>query len=186
MKTFPRLAADPGRIVANRDATVRELKLALFEAPQHSRRSDAPAVLLAASMISGWRRECIEVRHAGKTQMVQTAPRKSVLGHAATALDESNACNAIEVVVHDPIQWLTSCTDDDLRVGENLAVIGDEVVQFGEATALGAGRFRLGRLWRGRAGTTGTAHSKGEPFVLLKHGALQPIMLPVWKRGSPV
>ena len=100
-------------------------------------------------------------------------------------LDESDADNTIEIVPHDPNRWLTSCTNDDLQVGDNLAA-RDEVIQFGEVTALGAGRFRLGRLFRGRAGTTSTAHSRGEPFVLLEHGALQPIMLPVWKRGSPV
>ena len=70
--------------------------------------------------------------------------------------------------------------------GENFAAIGNEVVQFGQATHLGDGRFRLGRLLRGRAGTESTGHSRGEPFVLLDHRTLQPIILAVWKRGSPV
>jgi hypothetical protein len=91
-----------------------------------------------------------------------------------------------EVLLHDRDQWLTSCGDDALQVGENLAAIGNEVVQFGEATSLGNGRFRLGRLLRGRAGTTSMTHSKGEPFVLLERGAVQPIILPVWRRGSAV
>ena len=36
-----------------------------------------------------------------------------------------------------------SCSDGDLEVGENLAAIGNEVIQFRHATPLGAGRFRL-------------------------------------------
>ncbi len=34
MSAYPKLAADAGRIVANRDDPVGELKLALFNAPE--------------------------------------------------------------------------------------------------------------------------------------------------------
>ena len=187
MTAFPRLAADPGRIVGSRDIPAGELKMALFECPEQSRRSDAPTLLLAASTpVSGWKRQWVELHHAGRTQLVQTPPRKSILGHATTELHESEAGAGIEVLLHDSDQWLTSCGDDDLQIGENLAAIGNEVVQFGEATALGAGRFRLDRLLRGRAGTDIGTHFKDEPFVLLQDGTLQPIDLPVWMRGSPV
>jgi hypothetical protein len=51
---------------------------------------------------------------------------------------------------------------------------------------LGRGRFRLGRLRRGQAGTDTAAHSKGEPFALIERSALQPIILPILVPGSPV
>lgn len=186
MKAFPKLAADPGRIVSSRDMPVGELKLALFEVSEHLRASAAPTVLLAASTTaSGWKPGLVEVRHAGRTQMAKMAPRKAVLGYVTTELDGGEA-DAVEVLLHDPDQWLTSCADDALQVGENLAAIGTEVVQFAVATSLGDGRFRLRRVLRGRAGTESTVHFKGEPFVLLERAALQPIILPVWKRGTPV
>jgi hypothetical protein len=187
MKAFPRLAADAGRIVGSRDIPAGKLKMALFQIPEQSRSSDARTLLLAASTAtSGWKRQCIELHHAGRTQLVQTPPRKSVLGHATTRLDETEVGAGVEVVLHDSDHWLTSCSDDDLQVGENLAAIGNEVVQFGDATPLGTGRFRLGRLLRGRAGTDIAIHVRGEPFVLIQHGTLQPIGLHVWMSGSPV
>src|SRR4029079_11833299 len=91
MTAFPRLAADPGRIIGSRDIPAGELKMSLFECREQSRRSDVPALLLAASTPSGWKRQWVELHHAGRTQLVQTPPRKSILGHATTELDENEA-----------------------------------------------------------------------------------------------
>ena len=47
MSSYPRLAADAGRIVANRDVPVGELKMALFDVPESY--SADPTMFLAAS-----------------------------------------------------------------------------------------------------------------------------------------
>lgn len=182
----PRLAADPGRIVANRDVPAGELKIALFNAPEEF--SEGPTVLLAASTPSpGWKRQYVEISHGDRAQLVRTALRKSVLGRAATVLDGGNG-GSIEIRLYDPDQWLVSCSDQDLDLGDNLAALGNEIIQFGQATPLGAGRFRLNRLLRGRKGTEGavTSHVEGEAFVLVERDALAPISLPVWIPRSPV
>jgi hypothetical protein len=44
-----------------------------------------------------------------------------------------------------------------LAAGANLALVGDEIIQFGAAEAIGAGRFRLSSLLRGRFGPNGRA-----------------------------
>jgi hypothetical protein len=185
MRSYPRLAADAGRIVANPDVAAGELKMALFEVPEEF--SGEPGVVLAASTSSpGWRRQHVEIHHAGRVHMVQTPRRKSVLGCATAALGAAQPDALAEVLLYDTEQWLVSCADDDLELGDNLAVLGKEVIQFGEATSLGGGRFRLGRLRRGQAGTKGAAHAKGEPFALIERGGLQLITLPAWSPGSPV
>ena len=53
--------------------------------------------------------------------------------------------------------------------GANAALVGDEVIQFAQATALGNGRYRIAGLLRGRLGTEAatTTHRVGERFVLL-------------------
>jgi hypothetical protein len=88
----------------------------------------------------------------------------------------------------DPDQWLTSSDDDALAAGANLALIGDELVQFGDVTPLGGGRFRLERLLRGRAGTEAAAsgHAVEEIFCLIDMGSLQPITLPITSIGKEV
>ena len=72
--------------------------------------------------------------------------------------------------------------------GANLAVVGRELLQFGQAEPVGPGRFRLSKLLRGRGGTewAATGHSAGEPFVLLQSDALQRAPMPLWVSGSTV
>jgi hypothetical protein len=68
-----------------------------------------------------------------------------------------------------------------LARGGNLALIGEELVQFGSAVPLGAGRWQLAKLLRGRGGTEQAiaAHGPDEPFVLLNGtvSALDPVTL---------
>ena len=94
----------------------------------------------------------------------------------------------VEIALIDADQWLTSCDDDALGSGENLAVLGNELIQFAEVTALGGGKFRLGRLLRGRGGTEWACgiHAVGEIFCVLRAGTLQPVGLPNSSIGATV
>jgi hypothetical protein len=122
---------------------------------------------------------------------IATARARSVLGNALGALSAAAADliddqNSVDVALVDPDQWLTSCDDEALAAGENMAVLGGELLQFGQATPLGNGRFRLSHLLRGRGGTEwacGT-HAEGETFCLLQLGTLQAVALPTWALGA--
>src|SRR3546814_5765375 len=48
---------------------------------------------------------------------------------------------------------LAGASDDALLRGANLCLAGDELLQFGRAEQLGARRYRLSHLLRGRRGT---------------------------------
>jgi hypothetical protein len=87
---------------------------------------------------------------------------------------------------HD--QWLNSCDEEALTGGANLALVGDELLQFADVEPLGAGRFRLTRLRRGFAGTEWALsdHAIGDLFLLIRPGSMQPIALPIRARGSAV
>jgi hypothetical protein len=184
VRRYPKLAADAGRIVANRDLPTGELKLSLFNAP--SGYSPGPMMFLAASAPGPvWRRQYVEISHAGRSHMMRTPRRKSTLGEATTRLGAGGA-GSVEVLLHDPDQWLVSCTEDDLKLGDNLAAFGSEILQFSETTPLGGGRFRLAGLARGQEGTAVASHPKGAPFVLIDRAALEPIYLPVWVPGVMV
>lgn len=187
------LSADPGRIVPNSDVVASPATLALIDAPcPASAEPGGPVVLIAASCPSpGWRTRTITVNGSGQAFATETAPWKSTLGHALTSLATGDPylidkVNSVDVELIDPEQWLTSCDDDALAGGANLAVIGAELVQFGEVTPLGQGRFRLSRLLRGRGGTewaSGT-HAADELFCQLDPTSLRALAIPVWMRGT--
>lgn len=77
---------------------------------------------------------------------------------------------------------------DALTAGANLALLGEELIQFGDVTPLGGGRFRLARLLRGRHGTEGavSGHVLDEVFCLMETGSLQEVTLPIASIGTEV
>ena len=69
-----------------------------------------------------------------------------------------------------------------------LKIGASDGIQFGRATPLGEGRFRLERLVRGRGATEWAAslHQAGELFALIEPETLQSVPLPPWVLGSCV
>lgn len=187
------LAAQGGRIVANAGAAQGALTLALFDVPDVTGESSGSAtLLLAASAQTGsCRQRPVTVSVAGQSFAFRTAKNKSVLGRALAILpagdpDLIDAMNSVEVELVDHDQWLTSGDDESLANGANLAMIGNELIQFGDAAATGPGRFRLARLLRGRGGTEWAiaGHQSTDPFVLVGDGRTATISLPQWVKGA--
>lgn len=181
------IAADPGRVVASPDVKLTGFTMALIDVPSltGSATNDPTVLLAATSAASGWRRSPVELSIGGQIIVTQTAPFKSVLGHAVNALAESSSelideASSLDVQLVDSDQWLTSCDDDGLFAGMNLAALGGELLQFARATPLGAGRFRLSRFLRGRGGTEWacTGHTGGEVFCMLSSASLQALTVP--------
>lgn len=189
------IAGDPGRIVANDDTVAGPLTLALLDIPDVLGLAAAqPVLLIAASSATGaWKRWPVQISFGGQTIATHAARGKSLLGTAATVLGASGTdliddLNSVEVVLIDTDQWLTSCDDDALAAGDNLAVLGSELIQFGEATPLGSGRFRLTHLLRGRGGTEWAYgdHAAGEAFCVIQAGALTAVSMPISSIGALV
>jgi hypothetical protein len=116
-----------------------------------------------------------------------------VLGAAISVLGSGdpyliNADGSLDVQLVDPEQWLISCDDEALVDGSNLAVLGSELLQFGNVEPLGQGKFRLTRLLRGRAGTEWAMndHAIGEPFALIERETLTSVAIPLWVTGASV
>lgn len=82
---------------------------------------------------------------------------------------------------------LSSATKADVLNWANAALIGDEIVQFKDATLIGENKYRLSTILRGRAGTEDcvATHVAGERFVLLD-SSLETISVPRAEWFSPV
>lgn len=189
------LAADPGRFLPPSDLIVGELAMALVELPDLTGHASMnPTVYLAASSPTpSWKRLPVQVGNDQFLLGISTARRKAVMGAAETLLADGavgaiDTVNSIEAQLIDPEHWLTSCDDDALAGGANLALIGDELIQFADVEPLAAGRFRLTRLLRGRYATqwATSTHAIGDLFLLIDPSSLQPISLPPSARGAVV
>ena len=93
------------------------------------------------------------------------AIRRAVVGRTETVLDTRTPLilDELSTVSARGSPTRPSFVNADanaLMAGANLALVGDELLQFGRAEQLGPGRFRLSRLLRGRRGTEWAARTQ--------------------------
>jgi len=96
----------------------------------------------------------------------------AAIGTASTVLgdftqnifDESNSVTVVMINGE-----LASDTELNVLNGANVALLGDEIIQFRDATLVSAGTYTLTGLLRGRQGTewARSTHATGDRFVLL-------------------
>jgi hypothetical protein len=86
--------------------------------------------------------------------------------HPAPYPDQHNSC---QLTLLNPSDELESASQQQMQNGVNLAVIGNELVQFGNASETSTpGTWQLDYWFRGRKSTEVVAHAPGERFVLLQ------------------
>ena len=112
------------------------------------------------------------------TELAQQA-NASVCGVCSNALADTQPwtwdnASTLTVYLNAGYMQLSSATDTQVIQGANLALVGDELIQFANAQLLtdssGATYYQLSRLLRGRRGTEWAManHALGENFVLLQ------------------
>jgi hypothetical protein len=152
-------------------------------------------VAVAGTTGQAWRRVELLVSHDDGITWTSagliTAP--AAMGVAETVVPPGPANrwdehSQVEVVLDNPEAWLQPLPRGSVLAGGNLALLGDELVQFAEVHPLAPGRFRLRGLLRGRFGTEPAmiAHAAGERFVLLEPAASARIDLPMHLLGSRI
>ena len=189
------LPAEPGRAVGSYDALAAPTRIALFDFPGLGTTvQTGPTLhLAAASGAREWRPVPIEISVGGVISSSQTAIGETVMGTTIGTLANGQGAlldllASVEVELVGDAMWLENCDDAALVSGSNLAVLGNELVQYGRAVPSGPKRFLLSRLVRGRRGTEWamSGHVPGEIFALIKSAALRPIGLGQESLGAVV
>lgn len=157
---------------------------------------DVPRLYVAAAGVSpGWRRAALlaSLDDGASWAAIGATAAPAVMGVAASTLaaaDEAlfDTAHAVEVALLHGGMMLEDADDGRLLAGANVALLGDELIQFGRAEPLGGARWRLSRLVRGRRGTEWAAagHAEGERFVLIEAEALMAYDPPVGAAGGTV
>lgn len=196
-RTAPAVAfaapSDAGRAVLGDDRPLSPTRLFLVEPPALGEEAEPrPRLLLAAATAGPWKPVPVELsaNNVPLPGVVMTRPSRAgtmeggLESGPATIID---ARNDVIVRLVEPGALLLSCDDQALGMGANIAMAGNEMLQFGRAEPLGAGRYRLSRLVRGLFGTEWAigSHVVGEPFLLLGQGE-RPIDLDPAMRGATI
>lgn len=193
--TIDSVPADPGRVLPSAGVVPAPTTTALIELPDDgSGASDSPVVVVAASAGGAvWRAVPMQIDIGGSSTVLKTASAPATIGVAETALGGGQSTafdllNSVDVELTNGNDWLESRTDDALADGANLAMLGGELIQFGDALPLGPNRFRLSRLLRGRRGSEWAMaiHQPGDRFVIVDAVRLQPLHLTSAHAGATV
>lgn len=170
--------ADGGRANTEADLPQGDTHLHVFELPPLGGETPAmPRLWIAAGGTGeGWRRaELWLSRDAGATWssfglasgIVPMGAALNVLADAdATRWDEGGF---VDVEMLSEAMWLDGRSALSVLAGANVALLGDEIIQFRSAEGLSPRRFRLRGLLRGRRATEAATggHVAGERFVML-------------------
>lgn len=185
--TLPTLAASPGRVVREPDLPMGATRIEAFELPPLADVPPAvPTVSIAvAGTSAGWRGAEVMLRVGGEPWApVARGAMPSIMGALAApllpgAIAIADLASTIEVtLLHDALE-LGDADAAALRAGGNLALVGDELIQFARAMPLGDARWRLSGLLRGRRGTEAAMvpHPAATRFVLIEEQSLTPCAL---------
>lgn len=190
-------AADPGRVLGAADRVAGETRLAVFDLPPIGEAlAGAPTLAIAAAGTgSGWRSAALSISTDGGASWrdigMTAAPAvlgiiESPPGSADPAIEDRRSAVVVELA-NDAMMLMDAATAA-LDAGANLAMIGDEAVQFGRAEPLGGARWRLSRFWRGRRGTESAmgTQAAGDRFALIAPGTLVTEALAGLAPGSSV
>lgn len=173
-------STDAGRHNPVVDAMVTPTQLQAFELPwDGTGNGNAPVVFAAASSSgAGWKGAALFAPIGSGTgdiaSLGTTGRRRATTGVALNALGLASPllrdlCSTLDVQLAAVDLDLSAATLAAILNGANRALVGEEIVQFANADPLGAGRWRLSGLLRGRGGTEWAigSHAAGEPFTLL-------------------
>ncbi len=146
-------------------------------APLREEDSIAGFYIAAYGPLAGWRgAEIVRSDDNGATYgEFDIITTESTIGYATTSLAAPQVwgmfdlSTGVTISISTPGATLSSISDDALLAGGNPALIGNEIIQFGEATLVSPGVYRLSRLLRGLLGSEAhmTSHAIGDRFVLL-------------------
>ena len=177
------------------DIPTGETVLAAFEGlPLDDSVLSAPRVsVVAAGTAPGWRRAAIlysidggaHWNAAGATAAPGVIGRIVTLpGSAGSAI--ADRVHAFEVELANADMTLAGADAGALDAGANLALVGDELLQFALAEQIGAVRWRLSGLLRGRRASEAAIGGQaiGDRFVLIEAESVLSLDLPVSALGG--
>jgi hypothetical protein len=148
--------------------------------------------IAGAGAATGWRRANVLLNGEGDTDFrnVGQLDGGTVIGSALTALPAGpswcwDRFSHVDIEVLADRDWLEPRSAAAVLGGANLALLGDELVQFAHAEALAPRRFRLSGLLRGRHGTEAAVaqHGSGERFILIDTARMLTVELPLDRLG---
>lgn len=183
------MLSDPGRMLSEPDLVHGPTVFHLLDLPPlDDTVATAPRVAVAAAgPFTGWRRAALllSLDDGMNWQEAGSTAARAVIGTTRTMLRPASAnvfdeTSAVDVVLLNETMTLQSRSAQALLADANVALIGDEIIQFRSAVPLENNAYSLSGLLRGRRGTEWAigSHRPGDRFILLERETLAFVEVP--------
>jgi len=144
----------------------------------------------ACGIAQGWKgATLVRVMTSGDDEQLLSTDSAATIGSAVNALGIGGSqlfdeISSVDIALLGEAM-LANASERSVLDGANVAVLGDEIIQFRNATQLGPNLYRLSGLLRGRLGTEAAivGHAVGERFVLLDD-AVKSLSIPASSIGQ--
>jgi hypothetical protein len=149
----------------------------------------------ACGYSASWPGAAIEMSRDDSTFSASTTiTSPAAMGYCGAALGnyqggfQPDELNSVKVTLYDPGASLSSITYGNFLNNENVALIGNEIVGFRNATLVSGTTYILNGLLRGLQGTEAamSTHVAGERFVCLTQGGLGSVGINLTDLGQPL
>lgn len=135
-----------------------------------------------SSVGTDWQGAVVEISKDGGANWIDDSGTRanSVMGTLSSSLAVGpvpypDRVNTVSVTLLREDMTLLPATLTEMMNRANLAIIGDELVNFSEVEQVGPAEWVIGGFLRGRKGTPVTVHPAGTRFVLLNIGILDTV-----------
>jgi hypothetical protein len=174
------IIADAGRANLDRDLPIGHSQPLLMDLPWTGMaEADVFGLTLAVGSDGRFKPTNVVVEANGQQLASVRVDRATALGFATTrhglgAQTVIDRVNSVDIALTDSDTLLFHADDDALAMGANVMLVGQELIQFGRAVALGGGAYRLSGLIRGYRATDWAigSHAVGERIALIDQATL--------------
>jgi len=187
--------ASGGRAATAEDHAIGATLVSGFELmPLDDGLASAPRLAIAAAGTgAGWRRAALLVStdSGARWDPAGSTALPAILGTVVTPPGPGpvllvDRAGSLTVELAQDAMLLADADDAALDGGANLAIAGEELLQFARAEPIGGRRWKLSGLWRGRRGTEYAIGSQtpGDAFILLGADMVTLVDLPLASIGA--
>lgn len=192
---FPTIGvSDGGRALDHGDRASGPTSIMVLDLPPlPGELPTQPRFWIAAGADAAWRGCSVEVSldNGVSYQPVGSLSVSTAMGNAVTALGAASPetwdlHNWVDIKLLTDSMWLEGRPEAAVLSGANIALLGNEIIQFRAVEALGGQQFRLSGLLRGRRGTEAEVvnHATNDRFVLLSPVDMLSMPLPLEHLGA--
>jgi hypothetical protein len=178
--------AEPGRAGDQPDILFGQTRIALLDLPWlgGGLATQSTIYVAAAGTQAGWRSAALLQSIDGGTSFeeIGSTATPAIMGESLNALSPFNGHgfderSFLDVRCLNSGMVLNSTNKEGLIGGQNIAIVGEELIQFERAEQRASLDWRLSGLLRARRGTEWAAsgHGAGERFILLSADSLYPL-----------